>query len=85
MVLSNAPQFNYAILQSETLLFVTIIICVWIQKMHRTNLLTDLQNIGSVHDEANSFFSTVYHYFWIPISSNDILRINRCLTAVNRH
>ena len=32
---------------------------MWIQKMHRTNLLTDLQNIGSVHGEANSIFSTV--------------------------
>ena len=29
-------------------------------KMHRTNLLTDLQNIGSVHGEANSIFSTAY-------------------------
>ena len=27
--------------------------------MHRTYLLTDLQNIGSVHGEANSIFSTV--------------------------
>ena len=59
MVLSNVPQFSYAILQSKKLLFVTIIICVWIQKMHRTNLLTDLQNIGLVHGEANSIFSTV--------------------------
>ena len=57
MVLSNVPQFNYAILKSKKL-FVTTIICVWTQKMHRTNLLTDLQNIGSVHGEANSIFST---------------------------
>ena len=62
MVLSNVPQFNYAILQSKKLLFVTIIICVWIQKMHCTNLNTDLQNIGSVHGEANSIFSTVLNF-----------------------
>ena len=30
--------------------------------MHRTNLHTDLQNIGSVHGEANSIFSTVLRF-----------------------
>ena len=44
-----------------------VIICVWIQKMDRTNLLTDLQNIGSVHDKANSIFSTVFEKVFLEM------------------